>query len=58
MAKSPYLRESEDQLQNKFGTKVAINETRPKSGRGKIEIDYLSNQDLTRILELLDIHLD
>ncbi|ETO40755.1 Chromosome (plasmid) partitioning protein ParB, Stage 0 sporulation protein J [Fructilactobacillus florum 8D] len=58
VAKSPYLRESEDQLQNKFGTKVAINETRPKSGRGKIEIDYLSNQDLTRILELLDIHLD
>lgn len=56
--KSPYLKESEDRLQDKFGTRVAINETRPKSGKGKIEIDYLSNADLTRILELLDIHLD
>lgn len=56
--KSPYLREGEDRLQDKFGTRVAINETRPKSGKGKIEIDYLSNADLTRILELLDIHLD
>ncbi|WP_429970474.1 ParB/RepB/Spo0J family partition protein [Fructilactobacillus sp. Tb1] len=56
--KSPYLREGEDKLQDKFGTRVSINETRPKSGKGKIEIDYLSNSDLSRILELLDIHLD
>ncbi|WP_395317764.1 ParB/RepB/Spo0J family partition protein [Fructilactobacillus frigidiflavus] len=58
LKKSPYLREGEDRLQDKFGTRVAINETRPKSGKGKIEIDYLSNADLTRILALLDIHLD
>ncbi|USS87926.1 ParB/RepB/Spo0J family partition protein [Fructilactobacillus hinvesii] len=56
--KSLYLRASEAQLQDKFGTRVAISESRPKSGRGKIEIDYLSNDDLNRILTLLDVHLD
>ncbi|USS90193.1 ParB/RepB/Spo0J family partition protein [Fructilactobacillus carniphilus] len=56
--KSPYLRAGEEQLQDKFGTRVAISESRPKSGRGKIEIDYLSNDDLNRILTLLDVHLD
>ncbi|USS93503.1 ParB/RepB/Spo0J family partition protein [Fructilactobacillus ixorae] len=56
--KSPYLRAGEEQLQDKFGTRVAISESRPKSGRGKIEIDYLSNDDLNRILDLLDVHLD
>ncbi|USS88812.1 ParB/RepB/Spo0J family partition protein [Fructilactobacillus cliffordii] len=56
--KSLYLRAGEEQLQDKFGTRVAISESRPNSGRGKIEIDYLSNDDLNRILALLDIHLD
>ncbi|ANZ57381.1 chromosome partitioning protein ParB [Fructilactobacillus lindneri] len=57
-SKSPYLRESEVQLQEKLGTKASINETKPKSGKGKIEIDYFSNEDLNRILGLLDVHLD
>ncbi|WP_413627732.1 ParB/RepB/Spo0J family partition protein [Fructilactobacillus vespulae] len=57
-SKSPFLKEGEDLLQNKFGTKVSINETKPKSGKGKIEIDYLSNEDLNRIFELLDIRFD
>ncbi|MGO5435780.1 ParB/RepB/Spo0J family partition protein [Enterococcus cecorum] len=50
-----YLRESEDRLMDKFGTSVAIQE---KNGKGKIEIEYLSQNDLTRILDILDIHFD
>lgn len=50
-----YLRESEERLMDKFGTSVAIQE---KNGKGKIEIDYLSQSDLTRILDILDIHFD
>ncbi|MGY3748508.1 ParB/RepB/Spo0J family partition protein [Vagococcus acidifermentans] len=48
-----YIRESEDRLMDKFGTTVAIKE---KEGKGKIEIEYLSQDDLTRILDILDIH--
>ncbi|KRN27592.1 parB2 protein [Lactobacillus selangorensis] len=55
-AKSPYLQASEHQLGDKFGTKVNISEN--KQGKGKIEIDYLSTDDLNRILELLDVNLD
>jgi ParB-like partition proteins len=50
-----YLRESEDRLMDKFGTSVEIHE---KEGKGKIEIEYLSQNDLTRILDILDIHFD
>ncbi len=50
-----YLRESEDRLMDKFGTSVAIHE---KEGKGKIEIEYLSQSDLTRILDILDIRFD
>ncbi|GCF92383.1 chromosome partitioning protein ParB [Enterococcus florum] len=50
-----YLRESEDRLMDKFGTSVEIVE---KDGKGKIEIEYLSPDDLTRILDILSIHFD
>ncbi|MBO0437300.1 ParB/RepB/Spo0J family partition protein [Vagococcus fluvialis] len=50
-----YIRSSEDRLMDKFGTSVAINE---KNGRGKIEIEYLSQADLTRILDILEIQFD
>lgn len=50
-----YLRESEDRLMDKFGTGVEIVE---KDGKGKIEIEYLSPQDLTRILDILNIQFD
>lgn len=52
---SPYVREIEEQLQEKFGTKAVIDQ---KSKGGKIEINYVSNDDLSRILSLLDISLD
>ena len=50
-----YIRESEDRLMDKFGTSVAIQE---KNGNGKIEIEYLSQKDLTRILDILNIQFD
>lgn len=50
-----YIRESEDRLMDKFGTSVAIQE---KDGKGKIEIEYLSQNDLTRILDILNIQFD
>ena len=50
-----YLREGEERLMDKFGTNVEILE---KDGKGKIEIEYLSQSDLTRILDILDIQFD
>lgn len=55
--KSVFLRDAENQLQNRFGTKVTVAPSR-KRGRGKIEIPYTSNADLTRVLELLGIKYD
>lgn len=54
---SPFIKESEELLGEKFGTKVAI-KGNEKSGKGKIEINYLSNDDLNRILDVLNIRLD
>lgn len=50
-----YIRESEERLMDKFGTSVSINE---KNQKGKIEIEYLSTDDLTRILDILNIQFD
>lgn len=54
--KSPYLRASENQLGDRFGTKVNIAQT--QKGKGKIEIDFGDPNDLNRILALLDVNLD
>ncbi|QBO36405.1 ParB/RepB/Spo0J family partition protein [Periweissella cryptocerci] len=53
---SPFVRATQDKLEEKFGTKVAVKAN--EKGQGKIEINYLSNDDLTRILEVLNINLD
>lgn len=53
--KTGYIRESEDRLMDKFGTTVQIQD---KGERGKIEIEYLSQDDLTRILDILEIRLE
>lgn len=50
-----YIAESEDRLMDKFGTSVKISN---KGEKGKIEIEYLSPADLTRILDILDITFD
>lgn len=52
---NPYLREAQNQLAGKFGTKVSL---QAKHRGGKIVIPYGSNQDLNRILELLGVHFD
>ncbi|PNV57638.1 ParB/RepB/Spo0J family partition protein [Limosilactobacillus fermentum] len=52
---NPYLREAESQLAGKLGTKVSF---QAKRRGGKIVIPYGSNQDLSRILELLGVHFD
>ena len=54
--KSPYVRATENQLGERFGTKVTINEG--NKGKGKIEIDFTSEKDLNRILAMLDVNID
>lgn len=54
--KPVYIRESEERLMEKFGTSVLIREKKNK--KGKIEIEYVSTDDLTRILDILEIRFD
>lgn len=54
VAKSPHIIEIEHQMQERFGTGASINQ---KGDKGKIEIEFLSQSDLIRILEMLDIQL-
>lgn len=48
----PVLMEMEEKLRSRFGTSVKI---KKGTKRGKIEIDFYSQEDLQRILEILDI---
>lgn len=50
--KDVFIREREDRLREKFGTTVTINQTKKK---GKIEIEFLSPEDLERILEIMEL---
>lgn len=54
VAKAPHIVEIEHQMQERFGTSASINQ---KGNKGKIEIEFLSQSDLIRILEMLDIQL-
>lgn len=47
---SPIYQEIEDEFKNYFGTKVTLNSGKNK---GKITIEYFSNEELERILELI-----
>lgn len=49
--KDVFLQEREQSLRERFGTPVNIKQAKNK---GKIEIEFFSNEDLERILELLD----
>lgn len=53
-AQEVYLSRIAEELKRIFGTKVSIS---GKSHKGKIEISYYSNDDLTRILDILEIKL-
>lgn len=50
--KNIFIRERESFLRERFGTTVNIKQSDPKK-KGKIEIEFFSNEDLERILELL-----
>lgn len=50
--KDIFIKEIEDKLKGVLGTKVVINKGKRK---GKIEIEYYSQEDLNRILEILNI---
>ena len=49
---NPYYKEIKNQLQNYFGTKVNVSN---KKNKGKIEIEYYSEEDLQRILDIINI---
>lgn len=51
-ANSPYYKDVTERLQNYFGTKVNINDN---NNKGKIEIEYYSEEDLQRILEIINL---
>lgn len=52
--KAPHYLAIEQEMQDYFGTATTINQ---RGERGKIEIEFLSESDLIRILDLLNIHL-
>ncbi|MCA0170743.1 ParB/RepB/Spo0J family partition protein [Bacillus sp. RAR_GA_16] len=47
----PFLKEKESSLREKFGTSVSIKRSKKK---GKIEIEFFSEEDLNRILDVLE----
>ena len=47
-----YYKDIKDRLQDYFGTRVAINS---KKDKGKIEIEYYSQEDLQRILDIINL---
>lgn len=49
--KNVFIKEQETYLRERFGTSVTIKQNKKK---GKIEIEFFSNEDLERILELLE----
>ncbi|WP_297429614.1 ParB/RepB/Spo0J family partition protein [Clostridium sp.] len=49
---NPYYKEIKNQLQSYFGTKVNI---LSKKNKGKIEIEYYSEEDLQRILDIINM---
>ncbi|CAH0344896.1 ParB/RepB/Spo0J family partition protein [Bacillus sp. CECT 9360] len=49
--KDIFIKERENSLRERFGTPVTIKQSKKK---GKIEIEFFSNEDLERILEIID----
>ena len=49
--KDIFIQEKENHLRERFGTSVTIKQNKK---RGKIEIEFFSNEDLERLLEILD----
>lgn len=53
--KDPYYKDLENKLENYFNTKVSLN--CKKDNKGKIEIEYYSEEELQRIIELLHVKI-
>lgn len=51
-AKSPVIRDIEDRLREKFGTRVTIEH---KDGQGRMVIHFFTDDDLQRVLDVLGI---
>ena len=49
---NPYYKDVRNKLQDYFGTKVNLSS---KKNKGKIEIEYYSEEDLQRILDIINI---
>jgi len=49
---NPYYKDVKNKLQDYFGTKVNLSS---KKNKGKIEIEYYSEEDLQRILDIINI---
>ena len=49
---NPYYKEVIEKLENYFGTKVNVTN---KNNKGKIEIEYYSEEDLQRIIEIINL---
>lgn len=49
---NPYIADLKNRLEEKFDTKVLISN---RNNKGKIEIEYYSNDDLQRIMDLLSL---
>jgi len=54
--KNPQLNEIEQQLCRQLGTKVSIKHG--NSGKGKIEVSYFSNDELSRLLKVLGVSFE
>lgn len=52
-ARNPFYREIQENLQKLFGTKVSISKG---SKKGKIEIEYYSDDELERILQIINVN--
>ncbi len=55
VSKDPYVADIENKLRSKLGVKVDIND---QGGKGKIEIEYYSYDDINRLFEYLGIFGD
>ncbi len=51
----PHIAKIQNRLRDKFGTHVQVSHGDKK---GKIEIEYYGNEDLSRLLEAFGVHLD
>ena len=49
---NPYYKDIREKLQDYFGTKVNLTS---KKNKGKIEIEYYSEEDLQRILDIIKL---